>query len=180
MACRPELLATVPADPRSRAAALTEAFDLRVRRASTAGTVRRLTLRSFDEEIVRAVAAEPADRGGLVAAGAVITESWRHQVPAVLMLWYAGMEGGHALADVLTGAHNPTGRLPFSIPTSAEHLPSFDRDATAVTYDRFHGSGSSTGSACRRRSRTASACPTRRSPVPQFAQPLDADRRPRL
>jgi beta-glucosidase len=49
------------------------------------------------------------------------------------------MEGGHALADVLAGRQNPSGRLPFSIPTSAEHLPAFDRDATEITYDRFHG-----------------------------------------
>ena len=55
------------------------------------------------------------------------------------MMWYAGMEGGHALADVLTGAQNPSGRLPFSIPTSTEHLPFFDRHATTITYDRFHG-----------------------------------------
>jgi beta-glucosidase len=34
---------------------------------------------------------------------------------------------------------NPSGRLPFSIPTSAEHLPFFDRSATRITYDRFHG-----------------------------------------
>ena len=75
----------------------------------------------------------------MVAAGAVLTESWRARVPALLMMWYAGMEGGHALADVLTGAHNPSGRLPFSVPTAEEHLPFFDRDATAITYDRFHG-----------------------------------------
>jgi beta-glucosidase len=55
------------------------------------------------------------------------------------MMWYAGMEGGRALADVLTGAQNPSGRLPFSIPTSAEHLPFFDRSATRITYDRLHG-----------------------------------------
>ena len=54
-------------------------------------------------------------------------------------MWYAGMEGGHALADVLTGRHNPSGRLPFAVPTSQEHLPFFDRDATSITYDRFHG-----------------------------------------
>ena len=40
---------------------------------------------------------------------------------------------------MLTGAHNPSGRLPFSVPTTEEHLPFFDRDATAITYDRFHG-----------------------------------------
>jgi beta-glucosidase len=99
-----------------------------------------LSLRPVDEEIIRAVAAANATTVVvLVAAGAVLTERWRAQVPAVLMLWYAGMEGGHALGDVLTGAHNPSGRLPFSIPTSEDHLPAFDRHATAVTYDRFHG-----------------------------------------
>jgi beta-glucosidase len=99
-----------------------------------------LSLRHVDEEIIRAVAAaNPSTVVAVVAAGAVLTESWRHEVPAVLMMWYAGMEGGNALADVLTGAHNPSGRLPFSIPTSEDHLPFFDRNARAITYDRFHG-----------------------------------------
>jgi beta-glucosidase len=99
-----------------------------------------LSLRPVDEEIIRAVAAaNPSTVVAVVAAGAVLTEGWRAEVPAVLMMWYPGMEGGHALADVLTGAHNPSGRLPFSIPTSEAHLPFFDREATAITYDRFHG-----------------------------------------
>ena len=74
-----------------------------------------------------------------MAAGAVMSEAWRRLVPAVMVMWYAGMEGGHAFADVLSGRHNPSGRLPFSVPTSEDHLPSFDRDATSITYDRFHG-----------------------------------------
>ena len=140
VASRPELLATFPPIPDAELEALTAAFTSESAGASTGGDRASLTLRSFDEELVRAVvASNPRTVVAIVAAGAVITESWRHRVPAVLMLWYTGMEGGHTLADVLTGAHNPTGRLPFSIPTSAEHLPSFDRDATAVTYDRFHG-----------------------------------------
>jgi beta-glucosidase len=99
-----------------------------------------LALRLIDEEIVKAVTeANPRTVVAIVAAGAVVTESWRARVPALLMTWYAGMEGGHALADVVTGAHNPSGRLPFSVPTTEEHLPSFDRDATAITYGRFHG-----------------------------------------
>jgi beta-glucosidase len=99
-----------------------------------------LTLRPVDEQIIRAVAAaNPRTVVSMVAAGAVLTEAWRHDVPAIVMMWYAGMEGGHALADVLTGAQNPSGRLPFSIPTSADHLPFTDRNATAITYDRFHG-----------------------------------------
>jgi beta-glucosidase len=55
------------------------------------------------------------------------------------MLWYPGMEGGHALADVLLGEVNPSGRLPMTIPTQEDHLPVFDRTATAVTYNRWHG-----------------------------------------
>ena len=99
-----------------------------------------LSLRPADEELIRAVAAaNPSTVVAVVAAGAVLMENWRHEVPAVLMMWYAGMEGGHALADVLTGVHNPSGHLPFSIPTSTDHLPYFDRNAKAITYDRYHG-----------------------------------------
>jgi beta-glucosidase len=49
------------------------------------------------------------------------------------------MEGGHALADVLLGASEPGGRLPFAVPEDEADLPPFDRNATAVTYDRWHG-----------------------------------------
>ncbi|MGY2081836.1 beta-glucosidase [Modestobacter sp. SYSU DS0657] len=99
-----------------------------------------LRLRPEQEEVIRAtVAANPRTVVSIVAAGPVLTEAWRHEVPAVLLQWYAGMEGGPALGDVLTGAVEPAGRLPFSVPTSEEHLPFFDRDATAITYDRWHG-----------------------------------------
>jgi len=99
-----------------------------------------LALRSVDEELIATVAAaNPRTVVAVVAAGAVLMERWREQVPALLLMWYAGMEGGHALADVLTGAEGPAGRLPFALPTSAEYLPAFDRDATAITYDRWHG-----------------------------------------
>lgn len=99
-----------------------------------------LRLRPLDEELILAVAAEnPRTVVAIVAAGAVVTEAWREQVPATLVMWYAGMEGGHALADVLSGRHNPSGRLPFSVPTSEEHLPFFDRQATSIDYDRSHG-----------------------------------------
>ena len=99
-----------------------------------------LRLRPVDEEIIAAVAAaNPRTVVAIVAAGAVITEAWRDEVPAVLVMWYAGMEGGHALADVLTGGTTRRAGCPFSIPTSEDHLPFFDRDATSITYDRFHG-----------------------------------------
>ena len=102
----------------------------------------RATLHLTDEDValIRAVAAvNPRTIVAVVAAGTVLMEEWRHDVPALLMAWYPGMEGGHALADVLLGRVDAAGRLPFAIPTDAAHLPAFDRDATSVTYDRWFG-----------------------------------------
>ncbi len=99
-----------------------------------------LRLDPRDEELILAVAAaNPRTVVVIVAGSAVMIERWSDDVPAVVQSWYAGMEGGHALADVLLGQAEPTGRLPFSVPTDAGHLPPFDRDATAVTYDAWHG-----------------------------------------
>jgi beta-glucosidase len=49
---------------------------------------------------------------------------WLPEVPAVVEAWYPGMEGGHALADVLTGKVDPSGRLPFSWPKKLGDSPS--------------------------------------------------------
>lgn len=99
-----------------------------------------LTLLQEDEALILAIAAaNPRTIVALVAGGAVLHETWRSHVPATLMMWYAGMEGGHALADVLTGDRNPSGRLPYAIPKSVDHLPFYDRDATSITYGRLHG-----------------------------------------
>jgi beta-glucosidase len=99
-----------------------------------------LDLHAADQALIAAVAAaNPRTIVAVMAGSAVITEGWRGDVAALLMLWYPGMEGGRALADVLTGAVNPSGRLPCSFVARAEDLPFYDRDATAITYDFWHG-----------------------------------------
>jgi beta-glucosidase len=99
-----------------------------------------LRLHAEDESVIRAAAeANPRVVVVLVAGSAVVTEDWRHEVPAVLVGWYAGMQGGHALADVLIGRAEPGGRLPFAVPRDEAHLPPFDRAASRVVYDRWHG-----------------------------------------
>ncbi len=99
-----------------------------------------LRLRPEDEALIAAVAAaNPRTIVAVMAGSAVIMEAWRASVPAILMLWYPGQEGGHALAGILAGTVNPSGRLPCTFPASAEQLPFFDRDATAITYDLWHG-----------------------------------------
>ena len=107
---------------------------------STGGDRASLRLSEADEQLIAAVAAQhPRTIVAIIAGSAVVMEAWRHDVPAIAQLWYSGMEGGHALADVLLGRVDATGRLPFSVPTDPDHLPPFDRDADSVTYDGWHG-----------------------------------------
>jgi beta-glucosidase len=50
------------------------------------------------------------------------------------------LAGSHDLyGDVVLGRHRPSGRLPFAIPTSADHLPPFDPGASVVEYEALHG-----------------------------------------
>jgi beta-glucosidase len=107
---------------------------------ATGGDRLSLTLHPDDEALVRRVAAaNPRTVVAIVAGSAVVMEAWKGPVPAVLQAWYSGMEGGHALADVLLGNADATGRLPFTVPTDARHLPHFDRDADSIVYDEWHG-----------------------------------------
>ncbi len=101
----------------------------------------RLSLRlsAADEALIAAATAANDNVIVVVVGGSAVVMPWASSVRAVLMTWYAGVEGGTALADVLAGEVEPTGRLPFAVPADATHLADFDRDATAVTYDLFHG-----------------------------------------
>ena len=75
----------------------------------------------------------------LIGGSAIIMEEWKDSVPAILMAWYSGMEGGNALADIIFGKVNPSGKLPFSIPSDPNHLPFFDTDADEIEYGYYHG-----------------------------------------
>jgi beta-glucosidase len=104
------------------------------------GDRKSLTLHTPDEDLLLAVAAaNPRTVAAVVAGSAVLMERWREVVPAILMLWYPGMEGGHALADILLGKQKPNGRLPFALPTSAAHLPPFDNKSKTADYEPLHG-----------------------------------------
>ena len=89
--------------------------------------------------IRQVAAANPRTVVVLMGGGGLLTQEWHDAVAGLLLLWYPGQEGGHALADVLLGRVSPSGRLPFSLPTSADHLPSFEPRARRVVYDLWHG-----------------------------------------
>ena len=104
------------------------------------GDRRSLDLSDEDQELIRAAAAaNPATVVVLMGGSAIMVEGWHEQAAAIVVLWYPGMEGGRALADILLGRASPSGRLPFAVPRDASHLPHFDPDAKEITYDLFHG-----------------------------------------
>jgi beta-glucosidase len=104
------------------------------------GDRERLALHPGDEALIRAIAAvNPQTVVAVMGGSGVIMEAWRECVPAILMLWYPGMEGGHALADILLGRVNPSGKLPLAIPRRVQDLPFFDKNATEIEYDLWHG-----------------------------------------
>lgn len=89
--------------------------------------------------LVEAVAALHDHVVVVLEGGGAIMVPWIDQVEAVVMAWYPGSEGGHALADVLLGAVNPSGRLPFAVPAIESELVTFDNTSDAVSYGYLHG-----------------------------------------
>jgi beta-glucosidase len=107
---------------------------------SIGGDRESLRLMDADVQLIHSIAqVQPRTIVVIVAGSAVVMSEWISEVPAVLMGWYSGSNGGRALANVLSGAVNPSGRIPFVIPNDESHLPFFDRNAKAITYDYWHG-----------------------------------------
>ena len=77
------------------------------------------------DELVRAVVAANPRTIVVVNAGAPVTMDWADEAAAVLQLWFPGMEGGNALADVLFGEVSPSGRLPTTFPRRLADTPAF-------------------------------------------------------
>lgn len=65
----------------------------------------------------------------VILSGNAVTMPWIDKVPAILQGWYLGSEAGKALADVISGEINPSGKLPFSFPKKLEDCGahSFDK-----------------------------------------------------
>jgi beta-glucosidase len=111
-------------------------------RRSIGGDRRSLDLPADQIVLIQAAAAAAPDKPVVVviiAGSAVMVEAWHDQVGAILQTFYAGMEGGTALAHILFGEASPSARLPFTVAQDAGHYPFLDIDADAITYGPYAG-----------------------------------------
>lgn len=75
----------------------------------------------------------------IIISGNAVAMPWVDEVPAILEAWYSGSSAGNALASILFGDTNPSGKLPFTFPVrladnSAHALGEYPGDHTKVTY----------------------------------------------
>lgn len=75
----------------------------------------------------------------LIGGNTIMLTEWYDKIPAILMAYYPGMEGGTALAEILFGDVNPSGKLPFVIPVTEADLPQVNWEASDQYYEYYHG-----------------------------------------
>ena len=103
-------------------------------------------LPGVQEELIRAVTAMGKPIVVLISAGRPLIFNWTvDHVPAILYTWWLGTKGAEAIADVLFGDYNPSGKLPMSFPGTEGQIPIYynyyntGRPATSDS-DRFYRS----------------------------------------
>jgi beta-glucosidase len=123
--------------PEARAKALAEALNAAAHSdvaVVVVGRTSKLEAESFDvktmdlpagqDELIAAVEkANPHTIVVLNTGDPVTMTKWLAQTPALVEMWYGGQEGGHALASILFGDANPSGKLPVSFPKKFEDSP---------------------------------------------------------
>ncbi len=99
-----------------------------------------LRLHKPDRELIKAVS-EVNERVIVVMQGgsSITVSEWKDKASAIVMAWYPGMEGGHAIAEALFGEVNPSGKLPVIFPKDKSQFHEFDNKAKQVHYEYLHG-----------------------------------------
>ena len=99
-----------------------------------------LRLKEEDENLINAISKVNKNLVIVYVGGSAIDmRKWRKNVPAILFSWYSGMEGGNALAKILYGDINPSGKLPFTIAEDPNDYPYFNPYTDSIYYGYYHG-----------------------------------------
>ena len=82
-----------------------------------------LSLPDGQDALIAAVAAANPHTIVVLETGGPVLMPWLDKAAAVLEAWYPGIKGADAIADMLFGDVNPSGRLPITFPASLDQLP---------------------------------------------------------
>jgi beta-glucosidase len=125
-------LPPIPADPIQRAAVLAAQSDVAIVFAGltdeweSEGHDRTdMELRGDQVVLIERVVAANPNTIVVLNTGAPVTMDWLDRVPAVIQAWYPGQEAGNAIADVLFGDVNPSGKLPTTFPRRLQDNPAY-------------------------------------------------------
>lgn len=100
------------------------------------GFDRPFALPAFQQQLIKRVAeVNPNTVVVINAGGGIDMDAWEPEAKAIVMAWYGGQRWGTALADILTGKVNPSGRLPISMERAWADNPCHD-----TYYDNLKGS----------------------------------------
>ena len=84
-----------------------------------------MSLPPHSDDLVNAVLAANPSAVIITQSGQPVSMPWRNTAKTLLHTWYGGNEGGNAVADVIFGRINPSGRLPVTFPARLEDGPSY-------------------------------------------------------
>ncbi|MEX0986569.1 MAG: glycoside hydrolase family 3 C-terminal domain-containing protein, partial [Bacteroidales bacterium] len=100
-----------------------------------------LDLPAVQRDLIQKVARTGKPMVLVLLNGSAISINWEDKnLPAILEAWYPGEASGSAIADILFGDYNPSGRLPVTFYKSVEDLPPFeDYNMEGKTYRYFNG-----------------------------------------
>lgn len=97
-----------------------------------------------NDALIAAVTAANPNTAVVIQSGTPVSMPWLNSTPALLQAWYGGNETGNAIADIVFGAANPSGKLPLSFPIRNEDNPAFlnyrsERNRTLYGEDVYVG-----------------------------------------
>ena len=100
------------------------------------GDRKSLNLPFGQDELLKEIIAVNKNVAVILISGNAVAMPWQSDVKAIMQAWYLGSETGNALADVLSGEVNPSGKLPFTFPVKLE-----DNGAHAFDELSYPGNG---------------------------------------
>lgn len=90
------------------------------------------------DEVIKALAAETKHLTIVLVSGNAVAMPWLNDVESVVQAWYLGSESGNAIARVLSGEVNPSGKLPFTFGVKFEDYPSHAKGMTFPNPDKVY------------------------------------------